>query len=84
VQQLILREFAATGVPPRRDHPAVDMCCSYLNFRTDRASAQAWAATHPHIHGSILDQSSALALGEATFGPILSASAWASTTDAPP
>ena len=53
--------------------PSVDICCSYLNFHTDRASAAAWAAAHPHIEGTILDQSSALALGQATFGPILTA-----------
>jgi hypothetical protein len=53
--------------------PSVDTCCSYLNFHTDRASAVAWAAAHPHIEGTILDQSSAWALGQATFGPILTA-----------
>src|SRR5262245_2144441 len=55
--------------------PSVDTCCSYLNFHTDRASAAAWAAGHPDIQGTILDQTSALALGRATFGPILTAPA---------
>jgi Alkylmercury lyase len=55
--------------------PSVDTCCSYLNFHTDRASAAAWAAAHPHIQGAILHQSAALALGQATFGPILTAPA---------
>jgi hypothetical protein len=30
-------------------------------------------AAHPQIQGTILDQSSALALGQPTFGPILTA-----------
>ena len=55
--------------------PSVDTCCSYLNFHADRASAEAWAAAHPRIRGTILDRSSALALGQATFGPILTAPA---------
>ena len=53
--------------------PSVDTCCSYLNFHADKASTQAWATAHPDILGTILDQSSALALGQATFGPILTA-----------
>jgi Alkylmercury lyase len=53
--------------------PSVDTCCSYLNFHTDRTTAAAWAAAHTQIQGTILDQSSALALGQATFGPILTA-----------
>jgi Alkylmercury lyase len=57
------------------DRTAVDMCCSYLNFHADRASAEAWAAAHPRIRGTILDRSSALALGQATFGHILTAPA---------
>jgi Alkylmercury lyase len=51
--------------------PAVDRCCSYLNFHTDQASAEAWAGDHPDIEGTIPDRSSALALGHAIFAPIL-------------
>lgn len=51
--------------------PAVDMCCSYLNFHTDPASATAWAEAHPQVTGQILTQPEAVAAAEQTFGPIL-------------
>ncbi|WP_063045212.1 alkylmercury lyase family protein, partial [Nocardia pseudovaccinii] len=35
--------------------PSADTCCNYLNFFTDRQTAQAWMAAHPHIGGVILD-----------------------------
>lgn len=53
--------------------PAADMCCSYLNFHADHASATAWAAEHPHVTGRILTQAEAVTAGEATFGPVLTA-----------
>ena len=53
--------------------PAADMCCSYLNFHTDHASATVWAAEHAHVTGRILTQAEAVTAGEATFGTILTA-----------
>lgn len=53
--------------------PAVDICCSYLNFHTDHAGAAAWAAEQPLVTGRVLTQSQAVTSAEATFGPILRA-----------
>jgi Alkylmercury lyase len=45
--------------------------CGYLNFFTTPASAARWAAQHPMVTGSVLDQASAQALGKQIFGPLL-------------
>jgi hypothetical protein len=50
---------------------SAESCCGYLNFFTDRATAHAWTAEHPDIHGSVLDQDQALALGVRCFGDLL-------------
>jgi hypothetical protein len=47
------------------------VCCSYLNFFVDPASAGQWASQHPEVTGSILDQAQAETLGAETFGPLL-------------
>jgi hypothetical protein len=52
--------------------PAVDACCSSLNFFADAASARRWANRHPEVRGSVLGQQQAEALGRETFGPLLS------------
>lgn len=51
--------------------PAVDVCCSSLNFFADAASARRWARRHPQVRGSVLGQEQAEALGRETFGPLL-------------
>lgn len=51
--------------------PAVDACCSSLNFFTDSSSALRWAADHPEVRGQILAPQQAQALGRETFGPLL-------------
>jgi hypothetical protein len=51
--------------------PAIERCCTVLNFFTDPDSARAWLATHPDASGVILDQAQALQTGVATFGPLL-------------
>ncbi len=48
--------------------PSADTCCNYLNFFTDRDSAQTWANAHPLIGGVILDLPEAQQLGENIFG----------------
>jgi hypothetical protein len=55
---------------------SADCCCDYLNFFTDRAAAQAWAGTHPHVRGQILDQVDAEALGTRLFQPLLENGPW--------
>jgi len=51
--------------------PSVDSCCDYLNFFADRAAAEAWATSHPHVPGQILDQAGAEQLGARLFQPLL-------------
>lgn len=48
--------------------PSAESCCDYLNFFTDRDSAQTWANAHPHIGGTIADLPAARELGERIFG----------------
>jgi hypothetical protein len=51
--------------------PAVDACCSSLNFFADAASARRWARRHPQVQGRALGQEQAEALGRETFRPLL-------------
>ena len=51
--------------------PSADTCCDYLNFFTDRPSAQAWADLNPHVTGGILELSEATRLGQTIFGGLL-------------
>jgi hypothetical protein len=51
--------------------PSADCCCDYLNFFTDHASAQAWAAAHPDVPGQILDQVEAVGLATRLPQPLL-------------
>lgn len=51
--------------------PAIDRCCTVLNFFTNRASARAWLAEHPAVSGVVLDQAQALRTGVETFGRLL-------------
>jgi hypothetical protein len=53
------------------DGPSADCCCDYLNFFADRAAAQAWVSTHPHVPGQILDQAQAEDLAVRLFGHLL-------------
>lgn len=50
---------------------AADTCCRAINFFTAKASAAAWARTHPEITGKILDQREAWQAGVSIFGPLL-------------
>ncbi|MEV6273370.1 alkylmercury lyase family protein [Kribbella sp. NPDC051936] len=51
--------------------PSADCCCDYLNFFTDRQSAQAWVDAHPAVPGEVLDQQQAEALADRLFGRLL-------------
>ncbi|MFV9454980.1 alkylmercury lyase family protein [Rhodococcus sp. NM-2] len=51
--------------------PSADTCCHYLNFFTDRASAQGWADTHSGIGGVIVELLDAHHLGTTIFGHLL-------------
>lgn len=51
--------------------PSADTCCDYLNFFTDRPSAQAWADLNPPVVGGILELSEAARLGQTIFGVLL-------------
>ncbi|WP_328993790.1 alkylmercury lyase family protein [Kribbella sp. NBC_01245] len=53
--------------------PSADCCCDYLNFFTDRDAAEAWTSAHPHVPGTILDQTDAQDLGARLFGHLLNA-----------
>ena len=50
---------------------AADTCCRAINFFTAKASAAAWARTHPEITGKILKQRKAWQAGVSTFGSLL-------------
>lgn len=52
--------------------PSASVCCGYTNFFATRATAAAWAASHPEITGGILGQARALQVGIAIFGRLLS------------
>jgi Alkylmercury lyase len=51
--------------------PSADTCCNYLNFFTDRQSAQTWATANPHVEGTLLDLAAATQCGAAIFAPLL-------------
>ncbi|MGW6196954.1 alkylmercury lyase family protein [Kribbella sp. NPDC055110] len=51
--------------------PSADCCCDYLNFFTDRSSAQAWVDGHPAVPGEVLDRQQAEALATRLFGHLL-------------
>jgi hypothetical protein len=50
---------------------AADTCCRAINFFTAKASATAWARTHPEITGKVLNQREARQAGVSIFGPLL-------------
>jgi hypothetical protein len=52
--------------------PSASVCCGYINFFATRATAAAWAASHPEITGGILSQARALQAGIGIFGQLLS------------
>jgi hypothetical protein len=54
------------------DGPSASVCCGYMNFFATRATAAAWAASHPEISGGILGQRHALQIGIGIFGQLLS------------
>jgi len=60
--------------------PSADCCCDYLNFFTDRQTAQRWADAHPHIRGQILDKFAAEALAARLFAHLLAVDPHAATT----
>ncbi|HEX4811537.1 MAG TPA: alkylmercury lyase family protein [Nonomuraea sp.] len=67
---------ACPPAPPQAPAPgtsaaAAEVCCGYVNFFADSASAHAWAQSHPQVSGQVLDQQTALQLGVAIFGPLL-------------
>jgi Alkylmercury lyase len=51
--------------------PAAEVCCRYMNFFATPASAAAWASLHPEVTGQVRDQTTALRLGVAIFGHLL-------------
>lgn len=50
---------------------SADCCCDYLNFFTDRSSAQAWVAGHTAVPGQIINCSEAESLAARLFGHLL-------------
>ncbi|SOE06621.1 alkylmercury lyase family protein [Streptomyces sp. Ag109_G2-15] len=55
--------------------PAAAVCCDYLSFFTDRATAEQATGQHADISGAVLDQTEAERLGADIFGPLLAAPA---------
>jgi hypothetical protein len=51
--------------------PSADCCCDYVNFFTATAAAEAWANTHPQVHGQALSHTEAEQLGIRLFQPLL-------------
>lgn len=51
--------------------PSVDRTCGHINFFTTPDAAHRWAARHPEIAGTVLDQCHALTYGIAEFGTLL-------------
>ncbi|WP_331744321.1 alkylmercury lyase family protein (plasmid) [Streptomyces sp. NBC_01136] len=51
--------------------PAAAVCCGYLRFFTDRATAEQWTGKNADISGAVLDQAEAERLGADIFGPLL-------------
>jgi hypothetical protein len=52
--------------------PSASVCCGYINFLATRATAAAWAASHPQITGGVFGQDRALQVGIGIFGQLLS------------
>jgi Alkylmercury lyase len=52
--------------------PSASVCCGHINFFATRATASAWAASHPEITGGIVGQDRALQAGIGIFGQLLS------------
>jgi hypothetical protein len=50
---------------------SAECCCDYLNFFTDRSSAEAWAAEHTGVPGQVINQSEAESLAARLFGHLL-------------
>jgi hypothetical protein len=55
--------------------PAAALCCGYLRFFADRATAEQWTEQHADIRGAVLDQAEAERLGADIFRPLLAAPA---------
>ncbi len=55
--------------------PAAAVCCGYLRFFTDRATAEQWTGDQAGLSGEILNQKDAERLGADIFGPLLAATA---------
>jgi hypothetical protein len=51
--------------------PSAQRTCGYINFFTTDAAALAWAADHPELSWTLLDQPQALATAITEFGPLL-------------
>ncbi|MEU4592282.1 MULTISPECIES: organomercurial lyase [Micromonospora] len=51
--------------------PSAERTCGYINFFTTDTTAHAWAAHHPHLTGTLLDRTQAIACGTAEFGALL-------------
>jgi hypothetical protein len=51
--------------------PAVDVCCSSLNFFAGPDSARRWTEDHPEARGEVLTREQAEALGRTVFGPLM-------------
>ncbi|MFC7450142.1 alkylmercury lyase family protein [Rhodococcus daqingensis] len=51
--------------------PSAETCCNYLNFFTDRPSADAWATANPDVGGVVVGLADATRCGAAIFGPLL-------------
>ncbi|MFF8605670.1 alkylmercury lyase family protein [Streptomyces sp. NPDC015346] len=51
--------------------PAVDVCCSALNFFAGADSARRWQEAHPEAHTEVLPRNQAETLGRETFGHLL-------------
>jgi Alkylmercury lyase len=52
--------------------PSASVCCGHINFFATRATASAWAASHPEITGGIVGQDRALQAGIGILGQLLS------------
>lgn len=59
------------GALDGRCYPSADRTCGHINFFTSAAAAEDWAARHPEVAGTVLDQPDALACGIAEFATLL-------------
>lgn len=51
--------------------PSAERTCGHINFFTTPEAARAWAAAHPELTWTLLDQTQALDCAAAEFGPLL-------------